>query len=70
MNKDRLFKKVLSLALALCLVISLSVPAVAAEAVPETEGVKSLRLEQVDNNVIDGSAILEDAVEEEEEEAQ
>lgn len=70
MKRDRLFKKVLSLALALCLVISLSVPAVAAEAVPETEGVKTLRFEQVDNSVIDGSAILEDAVEEEEEEAE
>ncbi len=59
MKKEKNFKKLLSLALVFCLILSLSVPAAAAEDVPEVE---SLRFEQVDNSLIEGARIDEDAV--------
>lgn len=67
MRKDKKFKKILSLALAFCLILSLSIPTAAAEDVPEGS---SLKFEQVDNSVIDGSFIVEEAIEEEEEDVE
>ena len=55
MKKSNLFKKILSLALVICMLSSFAVPAMGAE----DEGI---RFEQVDNSAVKGSAIVQEPV--------